>query len=200
LLHLNANSDIQNNDILSSLCKGAIFVVLFWSSQTCKHLILRVRIEKWIKMKFVGIRSIWLLSIPRNVKYTNNKYHKDRLNQFVSLSSSFIVKGSILFGQGDAKCKLCKSHAKWSGVRYNKQNKHQLLHRIASVQTFTTLQYKGSTCNTNSDSKYDNLKNVLHEPFNGNVLVFKRTTFCENVWGVWRLKCPCYDFRQKISW
>jgi len=46
-----------------------------------------------------------------------------------------IVKRSILFGRGNAKQKLCKIKAKQSGVRYNKQNKHQLLHRIASVQT-----------------------------------------------------------------
>jgi len=61
-------------------------------------------------------------------------YRKDRLNHLISLSPSYIVKWSILFGQENAKFKLCKSDAKQSGVRYNKQNKHQLLHRIANIR------------------------------------------------------------------
>jgi len=41
---------------------------------------------------------------------------------------------------------LCKSDAKpRSGIRDLKQNKHQLLHRIASVLIFTNLQYLFAT-------------------------------------------------------
>jgi len=36
---------------------------------------------------------------------------------------------------------FCKSDAKQSGINYNKQNQHQFLHRIASIQTFNDLQY-----------------------------------------------------------
>jgi len=71
---------------------------------------------------------------------TNLRYRKDRVHHSVFLSTSYIVKRSILFGRGNAKWKLCKSNTKQSGVRYNKQNKLKLLHRIASVQTFTNLQ------------------------------------------------------------
>ncbi len=39
-------------------------------------------------------------------------YRKDRLNHLVSLSLSYIVKRSILFGQGNIKCKLCEIETK----------------------------------------------------------------------------------------
>jgi len=65
-----------------------------------------------------------MISDPVNPYYN---YRKDRLNHSVSLSLSCIVKGSILFRRGNAKCKLCKIDAKQSGIRYNK---HKLLHII----------------------------------------------------------------------
>jgi len=84
--------------------------------------------SKYKKVK--SNKNIWIfLKTP--------DFHKYRLNHPVSLSLSYDLKRSILFGPGNAKCKLCKSDAKQSGVRYNKQNKHQLLHRIASIWTFT---------------------------------------------------------------
>jgi len=40
---------------------------------------------------------------------------------------------SILFGQGNAVEMLRKETPSLTGVRYNERNKHQLLHRIASI-------------------------------------------------------------------
>jgi len=54
---------------------------------------------------------------------------------YVLVQIPHIVKRSILFGQGNAKHKQCKSNDKRSGIRCEKQNKHQLLRRMASVWT-----------------------------------------------------------------
>jgi hypothetical protein len=67
-------------------------------------------------------------------------YRNDRLNNLLFLSPSLCTKRSILFGQGNST-KLClKRHQANSGVRSLGTNKHQLLHRIQSIQTFTNLQ------------------------------------------------------------
>jgi len=68
------------------------------------------------------------------------------------MSPSYIVKQFILFGWGNAKWKLCKNDAKQSGVRYDKQNKHQLLYTITSVCTFNNLQYYFNVCFSHSIS------------------------------------------------
>jgi len=54
--------------------------------------------------------------------FEDHRYRKDELNHLASLSPSYIVKQSILFGQGNAKWKQCKNNAKQSGIRYDKQN------------------------------------------------------------------------------
>ncbi len=86
----------------------------------------------------------------------------------VSLSLPYIVKRPILSRQGNAKWKLCKSDAKPSGIRYDKQNKHQLLHIITSALTVTNLQ-----------SKYKNeiLSNALE------VNAMKEISFLEKIIG-----------------
>ncbi len=62
-------------------------------------------------------------------------YRKAILNHLLSLFPSYVVKQSILFGKEMPNVSCVKSDAKPSGVKYNKQNLHQLLHRIASVWT-----------------------------------------------------------------
>ncbi len=52
-----------------------------------------------------------------------------------------MYKRSILFGRGNSTHAVYKATPNQSGVRDHKQNKHQLLHRIQSVRTFTNLQY-----------------------------------------------------------
>jgi len=60
------------------------------------------------------------ISIQKKItmKLGHGRYCKDRLNHLVSLSSSFIVKRSILIGRGEVKCKLCKSDAKRNSYRH----------------------------------------------------------------------------------
>jgi len=55
-------------------------------------------------------------------------YRKDRRIHYAFLHPSYIVKRSIL------------TEAKLTGVRNVKDNKHQLLYRVASVRTFTNIQ------------------------------------------------------------
>ncbi len=52
-----------------------------------------------------------------------------------------MYKRSILFGRGNSTHAVYKATPNRSGVRDHKRNKHQLLHRIQSVRTFTNLQY-----------------------------------------------------------
>ncbi len=53
-----------------------------------------------------------------------------------------MYKRSILFGRGNSTHAVYKATPNRSSVGDLKQNKHQLLHRIQSVKTFTNLQYK----------------------------------------------------------
>ncbi len=62
-------------------------------------------------------------------------YHKDRLKNSVFLSPSVCTKRNILLGQ-ETWQSLCINNAKLRpGVKDLERNKHQLLHRIASVKT-----------------------------------------------------------------
>jgi len=73
--------------------------------------------------------------------YVIYAYRNDRLNNLFSLSLSLCTKRSILFRQGNST-KLClKGRQANPGIRSMGTNKHQLLHRIQSVWTFTNLQY-----------------------------------------------------------
>jgi len=65
-----------------------------------------------------------------------------------------------------------------TGVRYLTRNKHQLLHRIQSVRTFTNLQYYHnvnieikSICRVLAAAVYLNLDNYLHNDF---LMIFLR--------------------------
>jgi hypothetical protein len=61
-------------------------------------------------------------------------YHKDRLNNSVSLSPSLCTKQSILFGQGNLTDTLYKRRQAMFGITSLGTNKDQLLHRIQSIR------------------------------------------------------------------
>ncbi len=64
----------------------------------------------------------------------SSKYRKDWLNYLVPLSLSYIVKRSILFGRGNAKCNLCKSDP--SNLASDITNKINIsCYKKANVQT-----------------------------------------------------------------
>jgi len=68
-----------------------------------------------------------------------NMYGKDRINKLVFLSPSFCTNGLSYSGK-ETQPTLCIKDAKpRSGVVDLRQNKHQLLHRMQSVRTFTNL-------------------------------------------------------------
>jgi len=52
-----------------------------------------------------------------------------------------MYKRSILLGRGNSTHAVYKATPNRSGAEDLKRNKHQLLHRIQSVRTFTNLQY-----------------------------------------------------------
>jgi len=51
-----------------------------------------------------------------------------------------MYKWYILLGREDSTQAVYKATPNQSGIRDLKRNKHQLLHKIQSVQTFTNLQ------------------------------------------------------------
>jgi len=59
--------------------------------------------------------------------------------------SLLVCTNGLSYSGEETRPTLCiKATPNQSGVRDHKQNKHQLLHRIQSVRTFTNLQYYAS--------------------------------------------------------
>jgi len=84
---------------------------------------------------FIQTFSKYFFYRSKNISY----YRKDRLKNSVFLSLSACTKRSARklnqrCVQNDAKLR--------SGVRDLEPNKHQLLHRIQSIRTFTNLNFK----------------------------------------------------------
>jgi len=64
----------------------------------------------------------------------------DSITKTLSISIS-MYKRSTLLWRGNSTQAVYKATPNQSGVGNLKRNKHQLLHRIQSIRTFTNLQY-----------------------------------------------------------
>jgi len=99
--------------------------------------LLKWKREKDYKTCFLADRKAGEVkeNVESCIMHRASYYHKDRLKNLVSLSPSLYTNGLSYLGK-ETWPTLCINNAKLrSGMNNLEQNKHQLLHRIASVKT-----------------------------------------------------------------